>query len=851
VVLARRITSPDGAFDGIVYAVIALEHFQDIFKSLDLGPSGVVSFRDPDLAMIVRYPEPTGPGSAVGNTTVSKEFVAALQRNPNAGVFSAPTGLDKIERTVSYRKVTHFPGYIIVGMATADYLAEWRGQVAKAAVMVALFLVITGASSWLIQSGWRRQAAAVAALERSNADLVKSEGALRASEERLRAMFDLSPLGMVRCTLDGRFIEANRAFLAIVGYDLDTLLTRTYHDLTPEAYRQTDAERIQQTGPDEKEYVRADGRLVPVRISALTIPGNDGEPFLWAIVEDISESRRAEAETLLAASVFHNTAEAIVITDTEARIISVNPAFTEITGYSPEEAIGQQPRLLKSDHHEAAFYQLMWHELTDRGQWKGRIWNRRKDGEAFLAWQTITAVRDERGTVVRYVSVFNDMTEVHRKDEHIRHQAYHDALTGLPNRLLLQDRLGHAVEIARRESERLAVMFIDLDRFKLVNDSLGHDVGDLLLIEVTNRLLGALRRSDTIARLGGDEFVVVVSAFDGVGEVAEVAEKIIASVVEPMEIKGHEVHVGASIGIALFPEDGDDHTTLMKGADTAMYRAKAAGRNTFRFYDPGMDGAAVERLNLEAALRHAIEDGEFRLYYQPKIALASGRLAGAEALIRWISPERGVVGPDVFIPVAEDTGLIVRIGDWVLSEACRQMAEWRRRGREVKVAVNVSARQFLDPLFADKVAAHLAQAGLEPSMLEIELTESTVMADPERAVTQLTQLRAVGVAVSVDDFGTGYSSLAYLKRLPLDTIKIDRSFVHQVDQDDENAAIVRAILGLGDALGMATIAEGVETAGEESHLQTSGCISAQGYRFAKPLPADEFEAWMAEAGQMP
>jgi len=285
----------------------------------------------------------------------------------------------------------------------------------------------------------------------------------------------------------------------------------------------------------------------------------------------------------------------------------------------------------------------------------------------------------------------------------------------------------------------------------------------------------------------------------------------------------------------------------MKDADTAMYRSKAAGRNTFRFYDIGMDGAAVERLTLEAALRHAIDDGEFRLYYQPKIELANGSLAGAEALIRWNSPERGIVTPDAFIPLAEETGLIVRIGDWVLEEACRQMAEWRRRtGRAVKVAVNVSARQFLDAGFADKVAALLASHRLEPSQLEIELTESTVMSDPERAVTQLGQLRKVGVAVSVDDFGTGYSSLAYLKRLPLDTIKIDRSFVHQVDTDGDNAAIVRAILGLGDALGMSTIAEGVETAGEERHLQAGGCVVAQGFKYAKPLPADEFEAWIAE-----
>ena len=562
---------------------------------------------------------------------------------------------------------------------------------------------------------------------------------------------------------------------------------------------------------------------------------------------DITIRRDAEVQSRLAASVYRNTAEAIVITDTDAEIVSVNPAFTAITGYTPEEALGQTPRILKSDHNSAEFYSALWQTLLSQGQWQGELWNRRKDGEAFLAWQTITAVRDDAGNLTQFVSVFSDITELHVKDQHIRHQAFHDALTGLPNRLLLQDRLEHAIDIAYRESRPLAVMFIDLDRFKVINDSLGHDVGDSLLVEVTGRLKSCMRRSDTIARLGGDEFVVILTDFAGSSEVADVAEKIVASVLEPLDLKGHEIHVGASIGIAMYPQDGADVTTLMKGADTAMYRAKDAGRNTFRFFDAKLDGETVERLKLEAALRHALDKGEFQLYYQPKIDLATNAVSGAEALIRWNSPERGLVMPDRFIPLAEETGLILPIGDWVLGEACRQIAEWRDRGLPlIRVAVNVSARQFTNELLCERVGKLLEQYRLSAEMLEIELTESTVMADPERAVGQLQKLRDIGVAVSVDDFGTGYSSLSYLKKLPLSTIKIDRTFVRHLDQENENAAIVRAILGLGEALGMTAIAEGVETEGEARHLQEAGCHVAQGFKYSRPVPADDFQNWLTE-----
>ena len=560
----------------------------------------------------------------------------------------------------------------------------------------------------------------------------------------------------------------------------------------------------------------------------------------------IIEQEQIDAQYRLTAGVFNSTAEAIIISDPDGNIISANPAFSRITGWLADEVIGKNPRILKSEHHEAEFYKNMWSTLHREGMWQGRIWNRAKGGGVFLAWETITALRDNGGAITHFIGVFGDITEAHEKDEQIRHQAYHDALTGLPNRLLLQDRLEHAVEIARRKKSEIAVMFVDLDRFKTVNDSLGHNIGDQLLIQTSQRLSMCLRKSDTVSRLGGDEFVVLLSDFDDPVEIADVAEKLIKSVSEPMTLKGHEVHVGASIGIALFPRDGDAPTALMKNADTAMYRAKSSGRSCFCFFDAEMDGAAVERLRLEGDLRHAIDNGEFQLHYQPKIRLIDGALAGVEALIRWHSPERGLVPPGSFIPVAEDSGLILAVGDWVLNEACRQIADWKSRGLHLRVAVNVSAHQFLDVSFVTKVKNLLTKHLVSPSLLDLEITESTVMADPDKVDHCIGLLRKIGVTISIDDFGTGYSSLGHLRHLPLDYVKIDRSFVCNLDKVKENSAIVKAIIVLSETLGMDSVAEGIETIDELEYLKKIGCPEGQGFIFSKALPPALLEKWIAD-----
>ena len=454
------------------------------------------------------------------------------------------------------------------------------------------------------------------------------------------------------------------------------------------------------------------------------------------------------------------TCEGVVVTDERARIVSVNAAFSEITGYTAAEAVGQRPSLLRSEHHDAEFYRAMWQALLDSGRWQGEIWNRRKDGEVFLEWLTINRIPAADGIAASYVSVFNDITEQRRKDERIRHLAFHDALTGLPNRSLMQDRLQHAIERAQREGTRLSVTFLDLDRFKAINDTLGHDVGDQLLQEVAARIKTRLRSSDTVARMGGDEFVVLMENLRDPEYCAGVADEIIAEISRPLNIHGHAIEIGASLGVAFYPEDGDDATTLMKHADTAMYVAKADGKGIYRFFRGSMMEQATRRLKLEVELRHAIANGELELHYQPKVSLATGKVEGVEALVRWRHPALGLVSPVDFIPVAEETGLIVELGDWVLNEACRQSAAWQALGLTPKIAINVSAKQLQQDTLVERIVAVTQHHGIPAQHLEVELTESLVMADPKMAIATLARLRAIGVTVAVDDFGTGYSSLS-------------------------------------------------------------------------------------------
>ncbi|MCK5639980.1 MAG: EAL domain-containing protein [Gammaproteobacteria bacterium] len=544
-----------------------------------------------------------------------------------------------------------------------------------------------------------------------------------------------------------------------------------------------------------------------------------------------------------AAAVFENTSEGVLITDKDANITAVNKAFELITGYQEHEVLGQNARIIKSNKHDKAFYRDMWGSIIDNGMWRGEILNRNKKGDVFPVWQSICAIYDKEHNVSHYVSVFSDITTIKQSQAQLDYLAYHDPLTGLPNRLLFEDRLEHAIEHAKREQNELAVLFLDLDRFKNINDSLGHPVGDKLLTKVSKRLSSHVRQEDTIVRLGGDEFVIILERLDTREDAAALAQKIINDFHEPFVIDGHNLAVTTSIGISMYPSDGDDVPTLVKNADAALYHAKENGRNCFRFYTSELTTHVVERLAMENALRGALKGDQLILYYQPIISFETGRLAGAEALLRWEHPEHGLIFPNKFISLAEDTGLIISFGAWVLQQACQQAKTWLDNNHALeRVSVNVSGLQIQRKYFIGIVKEALETSGLDGRHLELEITENMLMQNTDKAVAILNELKELGVQISIDDFGTGYSSMSYLKQLPIDKLKIDQSFVRDIPIDSDDRAITRAITALAKSLHLKVVAEGIESIEQEDFLKKLGCEEGQGFLYSKPLCTEEFEA---------
>lgn len=569
-------------------------------------------------------------------------------------------------------------------------------------------------------------------------------------------------------------------------------------------------------------------------------------------VGTLAHSFNAMSDELgMAAAVFENTSEAVLITDVNANIVAVNKAFESITGYQEHEVVGVNPSKIKSNRHDEAFYQQMWSELLDSGMWRGEIWNRRKSGEVFPAWQSIRAINNETGDVSHYISVFSDISTLKQSQEKLDFLAYHDPLTSLPNRLLFEDRLEQALKHAKREKHEIVLLFLDLDRFKNINDSLGHPVGDALLVGVSKRLGKLVRQEDTVARLGGDEFVVILERIERAEAGAVLAQKIIDAFHESIVADGHELLVTLSIGISQYPADGEDVPTLVKNGDAALYQAKEKGRNCFCFYTAELTSKISERLAMETALRGALKEEELMLYYQPFVSLQSGKITGAEALLRWNHPEHGLVLPDRFIALAEDTGLIISIGAWVLRHACQQARAWLDQGYDFgRISVNVSGLQIQRDEFVDIVKQALQETGLDGKYLELELTEKVIMHNTDKAIAVLNQLKEIGVQVAIDDFGTGYSSLSYLKQLPIDKLKIDQSFIREIPGDADDKAIVRAVRALAKALRIKVVAEGIENSKQESFLKRLGCDEGQGYLYSQPASSAECEL-LLKHGKLP
>ena len=678
---------------------------------------------------------------------------------------------------------------------------------------------------------------------------------LRESEARVRSMLHATPIGL-GMSLDRVFTEVNEAVVRMTGYRRDELIGQSERLLFASdaefegVGKNQDVQILEQgIGAQETHWQHKNAELRDIYLStAPTDPAKRDKERTFS-AQDITRRKQKEESLRIAATAFE-VQQGMVVTDLQGNILKVNQAYTTITGYSAEDLVGKNPRLLQSGRHDAAFYRAMWRGAAS-GQWQGEIWNKHKSGDIYPAWLSISAVADGAGVITHYVGACSNIAERKAAEQRIETLAFYDVLTGLPNRALLRDRLQHVLAGSLRSQRQAALLHIDLDNFKNINDTLGHDQGDRIIEEVAKRLRTCTSASDTLARIGGDEFILLLADpfqvhQDSVVQAAEVAEKVLDALRQPFVLGQSIQHSSVSIGIALFGGGKSDSVEKpLKQAELAMYQAKAAGRNTLRFFDPQMEAVASARANLESQLREGLVQSQFVLHFQPQVD-ETGQVTGSEALVRWLNPERGVVSPGEFIPVAEQSGLILPLGQWVLERACTELARWASvpAMAHLTLAVNISARQFHQNTFVEHVLDALKRTGANPKRLKIELTESMVVDDIEGVIAKMGALKGYGVNFSLDDFGTGYSSLAYLKRLPLSQLKIDQGFVRNILVDANDAAIAKMVIALAQSMGLAVIAEGVETVGQRDFLANAGCPAFQGYLYSKPLALDEFEAFV-------
>lgn len=677
------------------------------------------------------------------------------------------------------------------------------------------------------------------------------------NEGHYRGIFENAVEGIYQTTVDGRYLLVNSALARVYGYDSPTDLIAGLTDISGQLYvdvgrRDAFADVMRRDGvvhEFEARVRRRDGSIIWISENARCVRDANGDvAYYEGTVQDVTDRKASEEKIRLLATVFDSVADGILIVDPEGVVRAVNPAFTAITKLRAEIVVDRPVDIFAPGGQTRDFVTNLWAQARRDGSWRGEVTSFRTGGEAFPAYLSVTAVKDPTGALEHLVLTLADISQRKYQEHQIRYQASFDRLTDLPNRWLVCERLEEAIARARRSRSKVAVLFIDLNRFKQINDGMGHQAGDELLRQVASRLRGCTRVTDTVGRIGGDEFLIVAPDAADRAAGASLAEKVDMMFAEPFLVQGTELHCGGSIGIAMFPDDGDNADEIMRDADLAMYHVKRNPPHTYMFFDPGMRERSDFTLGLEFELRRAIGAREFELHYQPKVDLDTGRLIGAEALIRWHHPTRGLVGPGDFIPLAEETGLIWEIGCWTIRAACEQMAEWGRRGLNVpRVSVNLSSRQFQDTRLLGHISTVLERTGVPPDQLELELTESAMIGDIEKAVVILKGLKRVGVRLAIDDFGTGYSSLSYLKRFPIDTLKIDRSFISDIAESSADPAIVGTIVNLAESLGFETIAEGVETERQADVLRSQRCTRVQGFLVSRPLATGRFEEFLRAA----
>ncbi len=870
-----------------------------INRQLAVGvPSGVVvRVLDRGGTFIVRQPD---PGCCLGRSGLELPGIRQALASGAPQVMEDSLWLDGVRRLQSDVPLAG-GGVLSVGIPLEAITRTTDSAVTKAVTLLLLFVAAAGVLAWLgaevlVLRPIRRLGAAARRIGAGElcASLAVGKGSVELnqlamefnqmagalagreqarseSEERLRLTLDAALDAVVGMDQHGRVTAWNAEAERMFGYTRAETLGQALSDLIiPPAQREAHAhgmKRFLATGRGsiigkrvEVTALRADGSELPIELAIATVRSSNGL-FFNAFMRDLRERRRADAELRTLSRAVEQSPVSIVITDRSPSIVYVNPRFEQATGYTRAEVIGRNPRLLASGTTPAETYRDLWKVISEGGEWRGELCNRRKDGELFWEFTTISGLKGSGGKVSHYIAVKEDITERRRleaerkqAEERIHSLAFFDPLTHLPNRRLLLDRLKQAFSANARRGTHGAVFFIDLDQFKTLNDTKGHAFGDLLLIEVAQRLQACVRGEDTVARLGGDEFVVMLShlgdaAPEAAAQAVGVGEKMLAAISRPYVLKGQPHYTSCSIGVSLFRGNDLSADDLLKRADMAMYQAKSAGRGAVRFFDPAMQAALDTRAAMEFELRGAVERGQLRLHYQMQIDTTHGSI-GAEALLRWAHPERGLVPPAQFIPLVEDSGLIVPIGQWVVETACAQLKRWERdpRMHHLQLAVNVSARQFRQADFVARIQTSLEASGANPARLKLELTESLMHENVAETIAKMNALKGLGIGFSMDDFGTGHSSLSNLKRLPLDQLKIDQSFVRDLVTDPNDAAIVKTIIGMAKSLGLAVIAEGVETEAQRQFLVQLGCVTCQGYLFGHPMPAAEFEAQVRAFG---
>ncbi len=804
--------------------------------ALTLAPDGVVAYSNQRFASLLGLPLQTVIGSAVLQW-VAPEARAQLSALLAEALFN-PCSAEFELIAVGQERVA-----VLVSLSPLKV-----NGLAEAVCMIATDLTRQkrGAAAMLARAN---MAQAIEAHRHSEDMLHASIATLRLHDSALGVITQ----GVVITDPQQRIIYVNRAFEATTGYTQSEMLGVNCNLLQGPQSDPATVARIRESLASGKDYrgeilnYRKDGSAFWNDLSITSVVDTDGTlTHLVGVQNDVTARHQSEDERALAAQVFEQSTEGFIITDAAQKIITVNAAFSTISGFSATEVIGRPLATLNSDHHDVDFARAKWAEVEHRGHWEGETTKRRKDGSNYPQWLSLRRLSDAAGNTTHYIASFSDITERKVAEDHIRRLAYYDPLTGLPNRRLMEERTNYALKLARRNKTSLALVFFDIDHFKKVNDSLGHRIGDLLLVALATRMQSAVRDQDCLARLGGDEFILILPDTNAEGAM-RVAQKLLQLAQPTYTLENHELSISVSMGCAIFPSDADDFEALASCADAAMYRAKHSGRNKVCFHTAEIQAQTTRAMALENGLRKALELGQMQLHYQPQKNLATGRIIGAEALLRWTHPELGAVSPAEFIRVAESSGLIASLGHWVLANAAAQLKTWLDRGMApISMAINLSATQFRQPELPERIQIVLETSGLDAHLLDLELTESVALDDPVGAIDTMRTLHALGVKMSIDDFGTGYSSLSYLKRFRINKLKIDQSFLRNLVDQSEDQAIVRAIIAMAKSLGLQTIAEGVETEAQMRYLSAHGCDEIQGYWLGRPMPPARFEAFVLE-----